>query len=141
MNYFGILVGGIALAVGSFTQAAKPTTAESLQGTWVLTSINGQSAPDGSPEVSLTFAADKYHQTIGGDVNERGTFKIDTTKAPVTIDLLIAEGGDAGKTQLGIVEVTDGTIRCSLDTPGAAQRPSDFTPKEGLISFVGTKKK
>ena len=114
---------------------------ESLQGIWVLTSINGQTAPAGAPELSLTFAGDKYHQTIGGEVNERGTFKLDPTKTPVAIDLVITEGSDAGKTQLGIVEVTDGTIRCSLDTPGAAQRPTDFTVKEGLITFVGTKKK
>jgi uncharacterized protein (TIGR03067 family) len=141
MNYFGILAGGIALTVGSFTQAVKPTTAESLQGTWILTSINGQTPPDGAPEVSLTFAGDKYHQTIGGEVNERGTIKLDTTTTPVTIDLVIAEGSDAGKIQLGVVEVTDGTIRCSLNQPGAAQRPGDFTVKEGVIMFVGKKKK
>ncbi len=139
--YFGMLIGGIALAIGSLTQTAKPTSVESLQGIWVLTSINGQTAPAGAPELSLTFAGDKYHQTIGGEVNERGTFKLDPTKTPVAIDLVITEGSDAGKTQLGIVEVTDGTIRCSLDTPGAAQRPTDFTVKEGLITFVGTKKK
>jgi uncharacterized protein (TIGR03067 family) len=105
------------------TQTGKPTTVEGLQGTWILTSINGQTAPTGAPEVSLTFAGDTYHQTIGGEVNERGTIKLDPTKKPVAIDLLITEGSAAGKTQLGIVEVTDGTIRCSLDTPGAAQRP------------------
>ena len=85
----------------------------------MITSINGQTAPQGSPEMTLTFTGDTYHQTLGGEVNERGTIKLDASKKPMTIDLIITEGPDAGKTQLGIFEVTGDTVRASLDTPGA----------------------
>jgi len=133
---------GIALTAGVLTQAPKPAAkdakaAAALQGTWVLTTINGQPLSD---ELTLTFTGDKYHQTVGGAVNERGTIKVDASKKPMTIDLAITEGADAGKTQLGIVEVTGDTIRGSLDTPGAGQRPADFTIKDGAILFVGKKK-
>ena len=89
----------------------------------------------------LTIAGGKSHQTFGGAVNERGTIRVDASKKPMTIDLAITEGSDAGKTQLGIVEVTGDAIRGNLDTPGAGQRPTDFTVKDGAIMFVGKKKK
>ena len=142
MTQFGMFIAAIALTTGFLTQGAKGTTgAAALQGTWVISSLNGQSAPEGSPELKLTFAGDKYHQTLGTEVNERGTFKVDASKQPMTIDLIITEGQDAGKTQLGVFEVTGDTLRASLDTPGAAQRPADFTSKDGVLSFVGKKSK
>jgi len=91
--------------------------------------------------MTLTFTGDTYHQTLGGEVNERGTIKLDASKKPMTIDLIITEGPDAGKTQFGIFEVTGDTVRANLDTPGAQQRPIDFTVKDASIIFVGTKKK
>ena len=136
-----IAITAVALAGTVVAQESKAKDpAAVVQGTWVITAVNGQSA-EGSPELTLTFAGDKYHQTMNGMVNERGTIKIDASKKPMTIDLIIAEGPDAGKTQLGIIEVTGDTIRANLDTPGTQQRPTDFTVKEGSIMFVGTKKK
>ena len=140
MTRFAILALAIALGGGVLTQQeAKDAGATALQGTWLITTLNGQSAPEGGPQLTLTFAGDKYHQTVGGDVNERGTFKLDTSKTPMTIDLTIVEGDDAGKTQLGIIEVTGDTFRASLDTPGAAQRPTDFNLKDGVLVFSGKK--
>ena len=55
-------------------------------------------------ELSLTFKGNTYLQTFGGNVNESGTFKIDTAKKPMTMDLTITEGSDAGKAQPGIVD-------------------------------------
>jgi uncharacterized protein (TIGR03067 family) len=142
MTQFTIFITGFALAAGVLAQEAKDAKPiAALQGTWVVTSINGQSAPEGAPEMTLTFAGDKYHQTLGGEVNERGTIKVDASSKPMAIDLVIAEGPDAGKTQLGIIEVTGDTLRANLDTPGVGSRPTDFTIKEGFVMFVGKKKK
>jgi uncharacterized protein (TIGR03067 family) len=140
MFHFTTLIAGLALAASIATQGTKPTAAAAaLQGTWLITSINGKAAPEGSPQLTLTFAGDKYHQTYGGEVNERGTIKIDATKKPMTIDLIITEGSDAGKTQLGIIAVTGDTLRAKFDTPGAQQRPTDFTVKEGSLMVEGKK--
>ena len=139
MTRMCMVIVGIALSAGVLAQAPKaPKAAAALQGTWLLTSVNGEPLTE---ELMLTFAGDKYHQTVGGTVNERGTIKVDASKKPMTIDLAITEGSDAGKTQLGIIEVTGDTIRGNLDTPGAGQRPTDFTVKDGAIMFVGKKKK
>ncbi|MEO6239253.1 MAG: TIGR03067 domain-containing protein [Vicinamibacterales bacterium] len=133
---------GIALAASIAAQEPRPPAGiEALQGVWVITSINDQSAPEGSPEMTLTFTGDKYHQTLGGEVNERGSITIDDSKKPVSIDFIIAAGTDTGKTQLGIIEVTGDLVRASLDLPGAGQRPADFTVQDAVIVFVGKKRK
>jgi uncharacterized protein (TIGR03067 family) len=145
MTYVRILVALLVMSAGLAAQGGKPAAASKaavpLQGTWIVTSINGKPAGEGSPELTLTFAGDKYHQAVGGKVNERGTIKIDTSKKPMTIDLAITEGSDAGKAQLGIVEVKGDTLRASFDQPGAGKRPTSFEITEGALAIVGKRKK
>ncbi len=140
MNMIVTLMLAVAVPLTFDASQAKDGTTKALQGTWVLTSINGQEAPAGAPELSITFTGDKYHQTLGGEVNERGGYKIDSSKKPMTIELTITEGQDAGKTQLGVFEISGDTLRANLDSPGANQRPTDFTAKEGALLFVAKKK-
>jgi len=142
MTHLSLFVAAIAMATGVLTQGSKDTAGgAALQGTWTLVTLNGQPAPEGAPELTLTFSGDTYNQALAGVVNERGTIKVDASKKPMTIDLGIAEGDDAGKTQLGIIEVTGDTLRACFAAPGAAGRPTDFTVKEGVIVFVGKKAK
>ena len=149
MTQLATIIAAITLVTSAFTQGtkpqvkpgAKPQTAKSaaaLQGTWTMSSINGQAATEGK-ELKLTFDGNKYHQTLAGTVNERGTFKVDATKKPMTIDLSITEGSDAGKTQLGVVEVTGDTMRCSFNPPGSTERPASLT--EGAIVVAAKKSK
>jgi uncharacterized protein (TIGR03067 family) len=108
-----------------------------LQGTWAISSINGQTpAP-----MSLAFKGDKYEQTVQGTVNERGVIKVDGAKKPVTIDLIIQEGSDAGKLQPGIVEVTGDTMKLKLAFPGVTARPKDFTADQDSLLVTLTKQK
>jgi uncharacterized protein (TIGR03067 family) len=146
MTYVRIVLALVVMSVGLGAQAGKsaapPTkAAATLQGTWVIASVNGKPAGEGASELTLTFAGDKYHQAVGGKVNERGTIKIDASKKPMTIDLAITEGSDAGKAQLGIVEVKGDTLRASFDQPGAGKRPTSFETTEGALAIVGKKKK
>lgn len=112
----------------------------SLQGTWVLTSVNGSSVADSGSEISLTFTGDKYVQTVDGDVVERGTVKLDPSKKPMVMDLNILEGGDAGKLQLGVVQISEKLLTGKLNTPGSTDRPTDFAPADGFFVFNATKK-
>lgn len=142
MSHFICMIASLLLTATMAGEQAKPSPGKAaLQGTWAITSINGKAAPEGPPELTLTFTADTYHQTFRGQINERGTVKIDATKKPMTIDLIITEGSDAGKTQLGIIEVTGDTLRASFGTPGAPQRPTDFNVKEGSLVVLGKKQK
>lgn len=112
----------------------------SMQGTWVMTSFNGEATDGSQPELTVTFADDKYSQSLNGQVTERGTIKLDPSKKPMAIDFIITEGEDANKTQLGVVQIAADTITGKLNTPGVLERPTDFVPAEGFVVFVLTRK-
>jgi uncharacterized protein (TIGR03067 family) len=140
MKSFITTIAGIALAASLIASDTQHTiTPSALQGTWRLTSLNGRSIPGQGSQITLSIVGEKYQQAIDGKVTERGTLKLDASKQPVAIDLAITEGDDSGKTQIGIVEITDGTLRMCLDTPGAGQRPSEFGVKDGVILFEARK--
>jgi uncharacterized protein (TIGR03067 family) len=130
------------LTAGLSAQSATPKALDGLQGTWVLTSINGQDLAGSGASMTLVFAADKYSQTVNGEVNERGTIKLGEDKKPMTIDLIITEGSDANKTQLGLIEITGNTMKLKLAVPGATDRPTDFAPapEAGYLLAIATKK-
>ena len=133
-------VVSLMLAGAQATQTPVPKGLESLQGTWSVMSVNGEAAPAGM-DFTLTVTGDKYVSIQNGAVDERGTLKVDPTKKPMTIDFIITEGQDQGKTQLGLVEVTGDTVRFHLGGPGEGTRPADFTPGPGTGLIVATKKK
>jgi uncharacterized protein (TIGR03067 family) len=149
MTQLTTIIAAMTLVTAVFTQGTKPQVkpgtkpqiakgAAALQGTWALSSVNGQAATKGN-ELTLTFEGNEYHQTFGGTVNERGTFKVDATKKPMTIDLIITEGNDAGQTQLGVFEVTGDSMRCSFNPPGSTERPPSLT--EGALVVAAKKSK
>jgi uncharacterized protein (TIGR03067 family) len=111
---------------------------ESIQGSWLAVSLNGQNLPNGV-EMNLTFTGDKYENWVNGTIDERGTVKIDPTTKPASIDFAITEGTDAGKTQLGLVEVNGDTLILSFATPGNPARPK--TPSDAELYAVLKKKK
>jgi uncharacterized protein (TIGR03067 family) len=128
--------------VGLSAQTPAPELSKemkALQGTWMITTANGQSS-DGSNEVDFAVTGDSYSQVVNGQVVERGKFKIDASKTPIAIDLMIQEGDDANKTQIGVIQIGEGTITAKLATPGATERPKDFNPSDDSFTFVAKKK-
>ena len=120
--------------------AAVPAALKPYQGPWVLTSPDGQPLAQ-SGELTITVTGDKYAQAVAGAVNERGTIKLDATKKPTWIDLNITEGPDAGKLQVGLIELTGGVMKGVLGAAGSTTRPTSITtPGPDEISFVGKKK-
>ena len=118
--------------------AAVPAAFKPLQGTWVLTTLEGKPLAEG--DLTFTITGDKYAQAIAGAVNERGTIKLDATKKPMWIDLEITEGADKGKPQVGLIEVTAGVLKGALSFAGISTRPTSFSPAPNVIVFVGKKK-
>ena len=117
---------------------ALPKEVAALQGSWTVTMFGDQD-PGGA--LGLQFDGMKYAVIINGAVDENGTFKLDTTKTPWTFDLSIEQGSDAGKVQLGILEVKGDAIHGLLGTPGVATRPAGWDSPDGVISFVAVKNK
>lgn len=117
------------------------TVLKMLQGTWVVSTQNGQDAT-GGPETTITITDNKYLQTSAGSVLERGTFTIDASKKPIALDVSVTEGDEAGSTKVGIIDVTETTMKAKVSSAGGSTtRPTDFTVTDGFVVLTLTKKK
>jgi uncharacterized protein (TIGR03067 family) len=127
------------LAVGLFVVApvagdddAKKDM-DALQGNWVMQvgESNGEKLPE---EVAKTYkrtiTKDKLTITRGGEELYQGSFKIDPTKKPKSIDVTIETGPNKGATMIGIYELDGDTLKVCMVPPGTP-RPSEFTGKAG----------
>jgi uncharacterized protein (TIGR03067 family) len=136
------LILAVLMTAGGFAQgtAKQPPLDKAfapLQGTWVIDDINGN-AP---PSMLLVFKGDRYEQLVNDAVVERGTIKLNATVKPMAIDLVIQEGQDANKLQVGIVEVTGEKMKLKLSLPDNTTRPKSFNAEEGFIIANLTKRK
>jgi uncharacterized protein (TIGR03067 family) len=127
----GILALSLMLVMpGQPAQDDTKKELEKLQGNWAVATFNGQDVPSEARSF-LVFNGDKYEQWNNGSVDERGTIKIDPKTKPMSIDLIITEGNDAGKTQPGVYELTDSTtLSIGLAVPGNTTRPSAIANAE-----------
>lgn len=109
---------------------------ERLTGTFQLVSgvIDGKEVPeDVRRQTKLVTTMDKFTVSAGGQAGTSGagTFKIDPTKSPKTVDSLQAEGPDKGKTLLGIYEIIDDNHKRACWAPVGKPRPTAFTSEPG----------
>jgi uncharacterized protein (TIGR03067 family) len=111
---------------------------DQMQGDWRVVSFNGQAVP-ANAEAYLVFKGDKYEQWTNNAVDERGTVKLDGSTKPISIDFVITEGNDAGKLQLGLVELTGDTLSLAFAAPGNPTRPK--TPNDAEVYATLTKSK
>lgn len=112
----------------------------SLDGKWNLVRSVASGKEGASPEGSFL--------KIQGDLFERHTpnhvftrkLKLDTTKNPMEIDLLITNEPDLGKTFLGILECDDDILTIAHSLPGFP-RPTSFesTPENQQILSISKK--
>jgi uncharacterized protein (TIGR03067 family) len=113
------------IAAASIALSAQGGPAAALQGTWVVIGQNGHDLPP-ALHVGLTISGNKYQGMEGGKLTESGTVTFDDTKKPATLDFAIEQGGDAGKKQLSLVEVSGDTMKVALGDPGTGVRPSSM---------------
>ena len=98
-----------------------------------MTSTNGQDVAASGQEITITITDNNYVQTVNGQVVERGTFKIDESKKPMTMDLSITEGDNAGQTQIGVVEITGKTMTGKMSIPAWNDTPDGLRGGRGFL--------
>jgi uncharacterized protein (TIGR03067 family) len=143
-----LAVVAVVPLVAAQTRPAPPAQAPAkltgvmadLQGAWTMTSNNGQDVAGSGQVVVLTITGNRYEQTVNGQLSERGTFKVDESKKPMTVDVSVAEGQNAGLVELGVFQLSGKTLTCKMAQPGATTRPTDLTPADGFTAFVMVKK-
>jgi uncharacterized protein (TIGR03067 family) len=131
-----LALAALLVAGAAAQQDAVPRELAALQGTWNIVSVNGQSPADQGVALSVTFTGNKYTQSLNGQVVESGTIKLDATRKPMAADFAILEGDDAGKLQLGIVDIAEDTVTFALATPGTTERPMAFSSTGAAGVFV-----
>jgi uncharacterized protein (TIGR03067 family) len=105
---------------------------KALQGTWKVTALTfeGKEAPEEAvKKMVFTVKEDAYAMKEGDKQKESGTIKVDPTEKPKTIDFVIKEGEDKGKTQQGIYTLEGDTLKICMAKPGK-DRPKELASKE-----------
>jgi uncharacterized protein (TIGR03067 family) len=99
-----------------------------LTGTWVVTSAerDGQAA-DQMKGDKATFEG--ANMTIQGTNEQKGTFKADSKKKPMTIDIT----HEGRPTVEGIYEIKGDELKFCFAMPGSGERPKDFASKQGTM--------
>lgn len=119
---------------------------EVLQGAWKIVSSEngGMDRTEEAKDHLIVFEGDMFALKKGDEVGLKGTFKLDPSKKPSTIDMTITEGGregDKGKVLQGIYELGKGTLKLCTSSPGGTDRPEEFSTKEGVNHMLVTLKK
>lgn len=129
-----LLAAALLIAADQSQNDANKKDLERLQGDWAAVSIiaDGHKVPDDDTQsIFRTMKDDQYSVFLFRKVIGKGTFKIDATKKPKTIDFLPASTA-AAKIQpiLGIYEFEGDTWKVCHGLPGK-ERPKEFAAKEG----------
>jgi uncharacterized protein (TIGR03067 family) len=126
------------LALGTVVVAFGVTVAEDKKdptaGKWVIESVTIDGKANDARKGAVRVHTDgSYTLTPAKDSKAQptsGTYKLDATKTPMTIDTSVKGGMYDGKTLLGIVKVDGDTMTIAFTEPGK-ERPKAFESKEG----------
>ncbi len=118
----------------------KKDDREAIKGKWKAVSISMSGEPQADELVKnfkLNFESKDYTNTVG-DMVEEGSYSIDSTKSPKTIDFDIKKGPVEGKKQLGVYKLDGDKLTLVMSAAGSTDRPTSLTVEKGgaLAEFV-----
>lgn len=111
-----------------------------FQGTWKQVGYerDGVTEPldEQGWEPRVTFTGDMFVVTLAdGSIPIRGTYKLDPTREPKTVDWADTIGEDAGKTLLAIYSLEGDRLVFCAAYPGQV-RPTEFRTRPGHVLRV-----
>jgi uncharacterized protein (TIGR03067 family) len=128
-----IMVIGVLIAADGSKEDANKKDLEKMQGDWACVSavMDGQKfSDDDAQSFFRTVKGDEYSLSLFTKTLEKGTFKIDATKKPKTMDGYPSYLKDKSKPNLGIYELDGDKLTTCFAQPGK-ERPTKFESKEG----------
>lgn len=138
MNYIVIILAALGLTLTA-SAAEQPRDFKDIQGTWlpIAAEIGGQPMTSDFLKTTVLKLDDgKYEVTVGG-VSDKGTYTIDATLKPKTLDITGTEGPNAGKKIPAIYELRRNTLRVCYGL-GDGPRPTEFKSPPGTKFFLVT---
>jgi uncharacterized protein (TIGR03067 family) len=138
-----VLVLCLFLAAAAGADDANKKDHEQLQGTWVTVTgeMNGDKLGDDiAKDLKFVVKGDKFEVDGPAEVIKqyaKGTFKLEATTKPKTIDITVGEGAMKGDLIEGIYEFDGDTLKMCAKLTGK-ERPADFTTNAGsnMVSLV-----
>ncbi len=136
---FGIGLATSACVIASGADGPKDEAVKAelkrFEGSWKFVSMEfeGKMVPEASfTDSRMTCQGDKF--TTKGAESAKGTFAVDPTVTPKTIDIILSAGeGDGAKvTILGIYELEGDTYKICSGLPGKP-RPTEFAAPKGSL--------
>jgi uncharacterized protein (TIGR03067 family) len=106
---------------------------DKFEGTWKMESFT----MDGKPAPIETFAAFRMtlkgenFSTVAAEEKSNGTYKVDPSKSPKTIDITFTGGQLDGLTMLGVYELDGDTYTVCLPPGRGSERPKELASKPG----------
>jgi uncharacterized protein (TIGR03067 family) len=137
------LMAMIAVGFGAGVSSAAPDedSKRRLQGVWIAVSAerNGAAADDLKGH-QLTFSGDRFRIRSQGKLLYQGTFRVDPSKKPATIDFTHTNGVAKGTSWLGIYLLEGNVLKiCDNADDLAKGRPVAFATELGsgrvLVNF------
>ena len=142
----GVLVVAFAAAAVADDDGAKKAAADEMKkfaGTWapVAVEVNGMKLDEEMiKELRYVFKEDgTWKLTAGDNTVADGTFTVDPTKKPKTIDYKIVNSfqeEDKGKTSLGIYELDGDKLKVCRCMPAKAKRPDAFAAPADSMNLI-----
>lgn len=135
-------IAAVAMLVVANAGAAERVTGADITsqvtGTWscVNATINGKLLSDSSArKLRLTMTDTRYKTQRNDEVLFDSTYRLDTTKAPVQINMVGTEGDLIGKEAHGIIAVKGDTLRICYTMPGKP-RPISFASATNSEAYL-----
>jgi uncharacterized protein (TIGR03067 family) len=129
-----LFVGFLFATVIAPAKGTLAGDAGELQGTWQVVDLEANGAKKPSEEIQgwkVIFKDDEVWLVKPSGTDPKLKFKLDPTKDPKTIDLIVQEGQDKGKVAPGIYALGNSQLRLCINIFGdLSYRPREFKTKE-----------
>lgn len=129
------------LTATALPQGGASKELQLFQGSWqaiALQQADGRMASEDEVRSTSLVVEGNTFTLLAKDLSIRGTFSVDPSKTPRTIDVLLPANGQQ-TLLLGIYRI-EGDIRQSCFALPGKERPRDFAPKQGHIGFQWKRK-
>jgi uncharacterized protein (TIGR03067 family) len=106
---------------------------DKFEGTWKMESftMDGKPAPiETFAEFRMTLKGENF-TTVMPEEKTNGTYKVDPSKSPKTIDITFTGGQRDGQTMLGVYKLDGDTYTVCLPAGGGKERPTELASKPG----------
>jgi uncharacterized protein (TIGR03067 family) len=135
-----LVVASLGSVVAQTPEERREREHQKLSGVWRVTGVeaDGKRLPPAEvPSLRLTFKDRQYTVQLGREKPQGGTYKLDPSKSPKTIDISRTTGPDKGKKQLGIYELIGNSLKICACEQGH-ERPTNFdtTEKPGYTVLI-----